>query len=69
MDPGNLKALYFRSQALIKVEDFEQAVSCLNQMLEKDPEHKDAKVMLVKAKKQRQEYRDREAKKFAQMFK
>ena len=29
MSPGNIKALYFRAQSLMKVENFEEAVTCV----------------------------------------
>ena len=69
MDPNNIKALYFRSQALSKLEDFEQSVKCLEKIMTLDPQHAEAKQVLAKTKKLRQDYRDRESKKFAQMFK
>ena len=43
MDPKNIKALYFRSQAYLKIEEFDQAVECLNKLLEIDTEHAEAK--------------------------
>ena len=58
MSPGNVKALYFRAQAQIKLENFEDAVKCIQQILVKDPEHLEAKSLLVKAIKLRQDFRD-----------
>jgi len=69
MDPNNTKAMYFRAQALLKVEDFDESAECLNKLLSLDSEHAEAKQLLTKVKRIRQEYRDREGKKFAKMFK
>ena len=68
MDPNNIKALYFRAQALLKVEEFDQSAEALNKLLSLDSGHAEAKQLLTKVKSIRQEYRDREGKKFAKMF-
>jgi tetratricopeptide (TPR) repeat protein len=68
MDPNNTKALYFRAQAFLKVEEFDQSAECLNKLLSLDSGHAEAKQLLTKVKKIRQEYRDKEGKKFAKLF-
>lgn len=50
MDPRNLKAMYFRAFALIKTEEFEAAISCLQTLLKVDPNHAEGKKLLVNAK-------------------
>jgi tetratricopeptide (TPR) repeat protein len=68
MDPNNTKALYFRAQAFLKVEEFDQSAECLNKLLSLDSGHAEAKQLLTKVKRIRQEYRDKEGKKFAKLF-
>ena len=69
MDPGNKKAMYFRAFALIKTEEFEGAISCIQDLLKIDPEHAEAKKLLVNAKKLHQKHFERETAKFASLFK
>jgi len=33
MDPNNVKALYFRGKALIEVQEYSQAVDCLQKLV------------------------------------
>lgn len=68
MDPNNVKAMYFRSQALLKEEEYDQSIECIEKLLSLDAEHAEAKKLLVRVKKIRQAYRDRESKKFKGMF-
>mmetsp|Transcript_17944 Transcript_17944/g.30530 ORF Transcript_17944/g.30530 Transcript_17944/m.30530 type:complete len:88 (-) Transcript_17944:55-318(-) len=69
MAPNNVKALYFRAFALLKLEDFDEAVNWAQKLLVVDPNHAEGKTLLVKAKKMRQDFRDREGRKFAKLFK
>ena len=68
MDPQNVNAMYFRAYALLKIEDFDQSVQCVTQLLTIQPDHEEAKKLLQLAKKQRNEFRERESKKFGKMF-
>lgn len=68
MDPNNIKAMYFRSQALLKEEEYDQSVDCIEKLLELDASHAEAKKLLARVKKTRQAYRDKETKKFKGMF-
>lgn len=69
MDPKNVKAMYFRAQAQLNMGLYEEAVKTVERLLEIDPEHKEAKKFLTMAKKERQQYRERETAKFAKLFK
>jgi len=69
MDPKNIKAHYFRAQAQLKQELYEEAVKTIDALLAVDPAHAEGKKLLVVAKKERQQYREREAQKFARLFK
>ena len=46
MDPQNIKAMYFRAFSLLKIEDFDQAVQCVNDLLALQPDHEEAKKLL-----------------------
>ena len=69
MDPRNLKAMYFRAYALIKTEEFEGAIACLQDLLKIDPQHAEAKKLLASGKKLHQAHFERETAKFASLFK
>ena len=43
MDPNNIKALYFRAQAYLKIEEFDHAVECLNKLLDIDAQHSEGR--------------------------
>lgn len=58
MDPKNTKALYFKGYAELKLQDYEQSVQSLQQCLNLDPNHAEAKKLLLQAKQERQKYRD-----------
>lgn len=64
-----MKAMYFRAYALIKVEEFEGAIACLQDLLKVDPEHAEGKKLLVNAKKLHAKHFERETAKFASLFK
>ena len=65
MDPKNVKALYFRGYAQLKVLDHEAAVKTIEECLEVDPAHGEAKKLLVLAKKERNQERDKQGKQFS----
>ena len=50
MQSENIKALYFRAYALLKLEDFERAVECATSLIKADPKHADGRALLAKAK-------------------
>ena len=68
MSPKNVKALYFRAFALLKLEDFDGAVEAATRLIKIDPKHADGRALLVKAKQAKQAFLERETKKFSKMF-
>ena len=69
MDPRNVKAMYFRAYALIKTQEFESAVVCLQRLLKVDPEHGEGKKLLVSARKAHSRHVEEESSKYAALFK
>ena len=69
MDPNNVKAMYFRGFAMIKLEDFEGAVDVLKDLVNLDPKHSEGAKLLAQAKQLKKAHFEKESKKFAAMFK
>lgn len=68
MDPKNIKAMYFRGFAMIKTDDFDGAIKCLQNLVNLEPKHAEGQKLLQHAKKERQVYQEKEGAKYAKMF-
>jgi len=68
MDPNNVKCLYFRGNAYLELEEYENATKCLAHLVQVDPTHKDGRALFEKAKKAKKEYQENQHKKFSKMF-
>ncbi|TNV81229.1 hypothetical protein FGO68_gene13209 [Halteria grandinella] len=68
MDPDNVKCLYFRGNAYLELEEYDNSTKCLAHLVQVDPAHKDGRALFEKAKKAKKEYQENQHKKFSKMF-
>ena len=68
MDPNHVKCLYFRGFALLEVQEYDQAVECLQRLVHVDPSNQDGRNLFERAKKVRKDFRDAAHKKLSKMF-
>jgi|LauGreDrversion4_2_1035121.scaffolds.fasta_scaffold218186_1 cytochrome c-type biogenesis protein CcmH/NrfG len=51
MDPNNVKCLYFRGNAFIELQEYGQAIDCLQKLVKLDPNHAEGRALFERAKK------------------
>nr|KAG5689470.1 hypothetical protein BaRGS_021017 [Batillaria attramentaria] len=69
MDPDNVKALFRRGQALLERNEYESASADFERVIQLEPENKAAKNQLTLCKHREKQFREREKKLYANMFK
>jgi cytochrome c-type biogenesis protein CcmH/NrfG len=68
MDASNVKALYFRGNALMELQEFDRSIECLSKLVQVDPKHTDGRALFEKAKKVKKDYQEAQHKKFSKFF-
>jgi len=68
LSPNNVKAMYFKGYAHVKLKEYDEGRVVLERLLTVDPEHGEGKKLLAVAKKQKLVDQQNEAKKYAKMF-
>uniref|UniRef100_A0A3Q7IK90 Uncharacterized protein n=1 Tax=Solanum lycopersicum TaxID=4081 RepID=A0A3Q7IK90_SOLLC len=67
-DPCNVKALFRRAQAYLRINELEKAEIDINKALEVDPTNRDVKVMYKELKNKQKQYTQQEVEIFSTML-
>ena len=68
MDPNNTKCLYFRGKAFMETQEYNKAVETLSHLCQIDPNHQEGKNELIRAKKVRKDFLEKQHKAYSKMF-
>ncbi|KAM3205480.1 70 kDa peptidyl-prolyl isomerase-like [Capsicum annuum] len=67
-DPCNVKALFRRAQAYLRINELEKAEIDIKKALQVDPNNRDVKVMYKEVKNKQKQYAQHEVKIFSTML-